>query len=206
MKKFFSLVEVTLAIAVVGIGIAGVMALFPVGFQASRDAIGDNYASSAAEQFISYFSRKCNDPTLDDLSDPVDDTSKDFWEECIMWDNNTASNFADDVDGSIPTTKPTVADETAATFSATPVDGNIFPSDNQQLYRLKAGSTTVIDFHATVRIWRSRINGLWIFEANSDIPYAIATRINVEISWPVEKPYDKREKRYYTTELFRQAD
>ncbi|HBC85408.1 MAG TPA: hypothetical protein DCZ94_00485 [Lentisphaeria bacterium] len=203
MKKLFNLVEVTLAIAVVGIGIAGVMSLFPVGFQASRDAIGDNYASCAAEQFISFFSRKCNDPT--DLG-----SGKDFWETYISWDNGTASNFADDVAGSILTTIPTAADETAITFSTTAVEGNIYPdsnaSPNPQLYRIKAGSSLVIDFHATVRIWRSQLNGLWIFEDNMDIPHAIATRINIEISWPVEKPYASREKRYYTAELFRQAE
>jgi hypothetical protein len=31
---------------------AGIMALFPVGFNATRDAIGDNYSSDFADQFL----------------------------------------------------------------------------------------------------------------------------------------------------------
>ena len=38
--KNFTLVEITLAI-----GMAGVMTLLPIGFNASRDAMGDNYSS-----------------------------------------------------------------------------------------------------------------------------------------------------------------
>ena len=50
----FNLVEVALAMAVVGMGIAGVMALFQLGMQQSRDAVGDNYAADSAEQFITF--------------------------------------------------------------------------------------------------------------------------------------------------------
>lgn len=53
-RKMFNMVEVTLAIAVVGIGIAGIMGLFPAAIQSSRDAIGDNYASDVSNQFLSY--------------------------------------------------------------------------------------------------------------------------------------------------------
>ena len=48
----FTLIEITLAIGIVAIGMAGVMALFPIGLNASRDAIGDNYSSSISEQFL----------------------------------------------------------------------------------------------------------------------------------------------------------
>ncbi len=204
MKKFFNLVEVTLAIAVVGIGVAGVMSLFPVGFQASRDAIGDNYAADAAEQFISYISRKCNDPTKNYSS-----STQSFWDCFITDDKDTIDDLSDDVDGILTSTKPTAANETAASWETTPIEGNIYPTNpigTGQLYRIKAGTASVTDFHATVRIWRSQVKNVWLFEQNRDIPYSMATRLNVEISWPVEKPYDTREKRFYSVELFRQAE
>jgi hypothetical protein len=197
MKKFFNMIEVTLAIAVVGLGMTAIMGLFPVGFQASRNAIGDNYSANAAEQFMAYIARKCNDPTVI--------ATKTAWDSLISWDQlGTPNNFADDVDGSISITIPTAADEDS-NFSLTAVEGNIYPHlTNTQLYWIKSGSSTVTDFYAAVRIWRSQITGLWLFDQNADIPYTIATRLNVEISWPVDKPYASRDKKYYCIELFRQ--
>ena len=175
MRKFFNMIEVTLAIAVVGLGMAGIMALFPVGFQASRDAIGDNYASNAAEQFMSYFSRVCiNDPN--------------FWDNYIRVAGIES--------------RPSISDETGCTV---PVEGNIYKHSTVskvQVYTIKAGSLTVTDFHATVLIWQSKIKNMWFYNHSEDLPYEVATRINVEISWPYEKPYAQREKRYYTIELF----
>ena len=202
MKKFFNLVEVTLAIAVVGIGIAGVMSLFPVGFQASRDAIGDNYAATAAEQFISLIARKANDPTLDDPVDPGDDPLKDFWDENIV--------------GAIGTSIPdSGGDPLLSTFplalggatNAPVLEGNIYPSSDAGVFRIKGGNANVTDFYATIRIWKSQVQDVWIFSQNSPpIPYDYAARLNIEVSWPVEKPYAVREKRYYCTELFRQLN
>ncbi len=203
MKKFFNMIEVTLAIAVVGLGMAGIMSLFPVGFQASRDAIGDNYASNAAEQFMAFIARKCNDPTIIEVGPP----SKDFWEKYIGWDHDTPTDFSDDldIDGSFTTSPPTPISEESNCIM--PVEGNIYRHTDltkTQIYAIKVGSSTVTDFNATVRIWRSKLTGLWLFDQNADIPYSTATRLNVEISWPVEKPYAQREKRYYCVELFRQ--
>jgi type II secretory pathway pseudopilin PulG len=56
-KKYFNMIEVTLAIAIVGLGIAGIMSLFPVGLNATRDAVGDNYAADSAEDFLNYISQ-----------------------------------------------------------------------------------------------------------------------------------------------------
>ena len=188
------MIEVTLAIAVVGLGMAGIMSLFPVGFQASRDAIGDNYAANAAEQFMAYIIKKCNDQTVTGGKTP--------WDSLIKWDQlNTPNIFTDDVDGSILAAIPAETDD----FSTIAVEGNIYTHNtNTQLYRIKAGNSTVTDFNATVRIWKSQITGLWLFDSAADIPEVIAIRLNVEVSWQADKPYTARDKRYYCVELFRQ--
>ncbi|HRU02447.1 MAG TPA: hypothetical protein P5239_12180, partial [Victivallales bacterium] len=55
----FNMVEIALALAVIGIGIAGVMALFPVGFNSVRDAMAENYSADIAEEFLAQISREC---------------------------------------------------------------------------------------------------------------------------------------------------
>ena len=54
-RRFFNMVEITLALAVVGIGITGIMAMFPPAIQASRDSIAENYSADAASLFLSSY-------------------------------------------------------------------------------------------------------------------------------------------------------
>lgn len=191
-KRFFlfNLVEVALAIAIVGLGITGIISLFPVGIKATNDAIGENYSSFVANRFLGYLARMCNNPAKS-----YGTSTRDFWEEYI--------SPAPDVE--IPDEIPLEADETSATFESSPIEGGIFSSDNPGLYRIKQGSSSYTDFHATIRVWKSQIENMYIYNVNYPaIPYDYAVALNIEISWPVEKPYSIREKKYYRIEIFRQ--
>ncbi len=188
-KSRFNLVEVTLCIGVVAIGISGVMSLFPVGFNATRNAIGETYSTFAAHEFITYIARNCNNPAKSYGSG-----ARDFWEEYIYPAPSAG----------MPETIPSEADENAAAFTAVP-GSPIYVSDNPGLFRIVQGSSGTTDFHATVRVWRSRIENLYIYNQNvPEISYQYAAQLRVEVSWPVEKPYAQREKRYYFKEVFRQ--
>ncbi|MBN1864644.1 MAG: hypothetical protein JW808_07060 [Victivallales bacterium] len=189
IRSLFNLVEVTMCIGVIAVGISGVMSLFPMGFNASRNAIGETYSTFAAHEFISYIARNCNNPAKSYGSG-----ARDFWEEYI---------YPAPASG-IPETIPSEADENDATFSAVP-NSPIYASDNPGLYRIEQGSSGIIDFRATVRVWRSKIENLYIYNQNvPEISYQYAVQLRVEVSWPVEKPYAQREKRYYVKEIFRQ--
>lgn len=50
----FNLIEITMAIAVVGIGIAGIMALFPPAIEANRSADNQNYLGQVSETLMGY--------------------------------------------------------------------------------------------------------------------------------------------------------
>jgi len=50
MKKRFNLIEITLAMAVLALGMTGVMALFPVGFKANNESVGTNNAVLVANK------------------------------------------------------------------------------------------------------------------------------------------------------------
>ena len=56
-KKYFNLVEVALSIGILAIGVTAILALFPVGFDRSRQAIGENYCAEAADSLFSYIAR-----------------------------------------------------------------------------------------------------------------------------------------------------
>ncbi|HBC88040.1 MAG TPA: hypothetical protein DCZ94_13910 [Lentisphaeria bacterium] len=187
---YFNLIELTIAIGVVGIGFTGIISLFPEALKTTRDAIGENYSSYVANQFLIYIARSCNDPTNN-----YQGNTKDFWEEYIY--------PADTLP--IPESCPTGADETAATFATSAEEGGIYTSDNPGIYRVRQGTSNLVDYQATIRIWKSTIKNMYIYNQNySEIGYEYAVNLNIEISWPSEKPYGNREKRYYMMEIFRQ--
>ena len=54
----FSLVEVTLAIAVVAIGLVGIMALFPLGMDAVRQAADSTQMMAIGQDYIAYYQQE----------------------------------------------------------------------------------------------------------------------------------------------------
>ena len=54
LRKGFNLIEVTMAIAIVGIGIAGVMALFPPAIEANKVSDTENYLGGVADTFMNF--------------------------------------------------------------------------------------------------------------------------------------------------------
>ena len=53
-RSGFNLIEITMAIAIVGIGIAGVMALFPPAIEANKAANNENYLGIVSNSFLGY--------------------------------------------------------------------------------------------------------------------------------------------------------
>ena len=195
-KRLFNMVEVTLAIAVVGIGVSGIMALFPVAITSSRDAVAQNFCADGVDQFITIVNAIAN-KTPD-------------------W-TNTASymyKINDDPSAVLVATY----EESTTSDSGWGNIGNIyFPSAtpsvtdfNRGAARLKMGS----DFAAGIRFWKSPIDGLFLngqtvnfsnitaFGGTATDKYKYGLVLHVEVSWPVQKPYANREKRYYSYELF----
>ena len=52
--QFFNMIEVLLALTVIAIGMTSVLGLFPVGLNASRNAIAQNCSADVADQLITY--------------------------------------------------------------------------------------------------------------------------------------------------------
>lgn len=179
INKFFNLIEVTLAIAVVGIGIAGIMSLFPVALNSSRDSVANNYSSLIADQFITYLTMKANTLT---------------WLPSI----NANPGIPE-----IPTAKPTT-DDSSVSWTPVATGSNISSGSlgSDKIYKITQGSAAVIDFSAVVRIWQGPVNDMHILGWTGALERDFANRIFVEVSWPLTATYDKRLKRCYMVELF----
>ena len=64
-RRFYSMIEMALAIGVVAVGMISVLALFPVGLDANRDAVAESYAADAADMFLNFFAQSLkSDPTV----------------------------------------------------------------------------------------------------------------------------------------------
>lgn len=176
IKKCFNMVEITLAIAVIGIGVAGVMSLFPVALNASRDAIGNNYAPDIADQFLSYVSMQCN--------------------------NDWNTNISTTASGGIITETVPANDDGGTSWTATSIS-SIYTCATPGLYKVAQGSAGgVVDFSAAVKVWKTQIKGIYVYGASYDLTYQYGAQLHVEVSWPIEKVYAQREKRYYSLEIF----
>ena len=174
--KLFSMIEVTLAIAVVGIGIAGIMAMFPVAIQSSRDAVAQNYIADGVEQLSTVITTLSNGET-----------------------NWTSGSLI----GGMPTTLAGCSgNETACT---TPYGSIYLPGVNFQsgTAMLKMASTNGNDFSAGIRFWKTPIQNIYLNQQNLNMPdTTYGAGIYMEVSWPAAKPYALREKRVYYYELF----
>ncbi len=198
MRKYFNMIEVTLAIAIVALGMAGILALFPVGFQSARDSVGDNYVNDASQLFLSYIKLRAKE----DISIPP----------ATQTQVNIDSVW-DDVIDVIPLTKPDAptpsidtTDPSLSVWTQAEVP-NLYYCGTDGLFRIYSGSG-LNDFKAGVRVWKTRIvspilnqaGTAWIY--NSPY-YTEACGLNIEFSWPVEKPYAQRTKRFFYYEIFK---
>jgi len=176
--QYFNIVEIALALAIVGIGIAGIMSLFPVALNASRDSVGDNNAPDVAEQFLSYSEAMA-------------------YADTTSWDTaGFVFNLPD---------YASIATSDDFTPSGAAVAGNIYQGTTGK-FKVMQKTGDIVDFSAIVRIWKAQITNLNLEKDTSiigtSIPYKFGAVIYVEISWPAEKPYSAREKRLYYLELF----
>ena len=210
MKRHpFNLVEIALATAVLGVGVASVLALFPVGAATSRSSVAENTIADVAEFFFSYFQNQYQKG----------------WSA-----NGTRSDFA--TDEKCPSFAATPSDDDVpkgnSGFSAVPnIPGLLVHSTNPQYYLYRQGDEDHgIDFEAMVRVGRvaGNVNTLR-YPLLALTPSSTATDVLsnsgnaknadrrtltekclvslvLEFSWPIDAPWSEREKRLYRLDFF----
>jgi len=218
IRSFFNLIEVTLAIAIVGLGVASIMAMFPVGISASRDAVAQNYCANTADEFIAAINAIISGKNgwksifidtggFQNVSNAVEPT--DIKEKYIYPAGSTSTSlggrsdsdiFFDDITPNLGTGfaivqfGPRAKDKGPATATG---EQATFPATGW------AGTDAVSDFLGVIRFSKSKISNVWLNGDNTaEVEWDYGAVINIEISWPLAKPYAKREKRYYSYELY----
>ena len=224
----FTLVEVTMAIGVIAIGMMGIMALFPVGFQATKRAIGDNYSSELADQFMNLVAMQCK--AYED-SDGDGNPEIDGWGEWITngprlggsgfkigsklatyakcGDSETHPNWPGIRANRI--SKGAVLFPQIGIYDIHPA----YPDDaNNGMFYFEMKTGGIVDFSGYIFAWVERIpfdmDGNGTIDVNSELykgndeglPIEKAVRLCVEINWPAGVPYAKREKRYYSMDIY----
>ena len=227
VSRRYNLVEVILALGVVAIGVVSIMALFPIGANASRDASMETYAANVSDEMLQFVKYRLKEVGENDTQDDIDDR----WEDLVGKTGAT---------GVITETKPTKAkldvDVTKLNDTGvwktpdTSIFGNIFSDThtiyqhdtNKQVFQLlghrntddiKLGDTNDsdstkdfaqnVDFRAIAYIWKEQIVIDQTQADDSKISYEAGARIIVRVTWPAEIPYDARQKADYVLEVFK---
>jgi hypothetical protein len=196
--KYFSMVELVLAIAVAVLGVFAVLALLPVGMNASRDAVADNYLPDMAEQMLTFIQMQ-------------NDCDIDFAENVLPAARPSSSG---DADGYF------YPDE--GTWGASIFGGSRNEAGGLVLETSVAGEYLVVqqvvidgievpEFAGVMKVWRAPslldedIVAPAVGGADPADNYKYHNVI-VEISWPAELPYQRRVElgntRIYSMELF----
>ena len=207
----YNLVEVILALGVVAIGVVSIMALFPIGASASRDAAMETYSSNAADEMFHMlqFMALNDGTTLDDSwnkwikNDTQLETSKPDYDEANTekdkWER--LGDTTKGIDSNIFKTKSTKKGvfllishhDSSADKDATLADAGDTESDSTITYEK-------VDFRAVVLAWKEKVREDPT-DASKDIDFDEAAKLVIEVSWPEEMPYAARQKRYFSYEI-----
>jgi len=200
-KRFFNMIEVMLALAVSAIGITAIMGIIPLGLKANRDAMSDTFAADIANSYFAQLS----------IDRAKASSFSDFVTNKIPFTDVSASKESMTVDGKTiyfyknPDT-PAPKSSDAKFMHAFDKDGVDFDtskwSDDHYIRAYvgkKNGSTEVMpDFVADLCGWMCYPTDITEAEgAQTDL-----IRVYLEVSWPINAPYEKREKRVFVREFF----
>jgi hypothetical protein len=210
MKKnkifaFFNMIEIALAMAVIAFGMTSLLALFPVGLNASRNSIAENYCSDAVEQFMAYIKfyaekSQTNYTALFPNDGIKDNVTRDNT-VCAAIDSTSNEQFLADFYNGV-TTKREDANLNIYKYPCTGLGDVYFVLQGPQ-------GSTKYDFSAMFYVWKTPVT-TWVYDGSwkedKDESYANYAGLNIEVSWPVAMPYKDRQKRYYYIEIKNPAD
>ncbi|WP_294435776.1 hypothetical protein [uncultured Victivallis sp.] len=221
IRKYpFNMVEIALAMAIIAIGLSGILVLFPVGINASKSAIADNNLADIAEYIMGYLQAGCNADWIQNAN-AAEGTSPTF----SFAEQFPVKDDEDEVLNSDQTGISLDSDGDPNGFSEVSDFPNLFYGDSHKVFYYRQMTGDVVDFAAVIKIWR--VNGIDFMVPKYDstatpptiiqeVPSATdAEEINkiknyarsfyIEISWPVELPNEEREKRIFRLDIFNQA-
>jgi hypothetical protein len=209
-KSYFSIVEIALALAIVGLGMASILALFPVGLSASRNAISNTLASQVAEEFMSFIKAKAELNTTNYDAILAEIPEQDVVGELKNEMNNAIALSEDETSQFLRDFKDGVLDDDSD-YTVISKWGNIYRSkhpDRKFVYIIlqrAEDSSLAPDFSAAVLIYKAPLDyaqsggGTGSNVINWTPPMTEIMALHVEVSWPLNKVYRDRDKRNFYT-------
>ena len=190
-RSAFNLIELTLAIAVVGIGIASIMALFVPAIDSTKNAIADNYAPDVVNTFVSYLTASLKQDNSSWENRGINTPNSLFHGDILK---DTVSGFEN------PNLQGITYDPVAEWTEIKGFSG-LYTTTENGVFGVKTGGG---EFTGYLCVWRKQITDFYNPEGETieEIGTDKALRICFELSWPAGTPYEARERRLYTIELF----
>ena len=179
-KQFFNLIEIALAIAIIAVGMSSVLVLFPAGLNAVNSAAADSSAPDAVQYLAGY----------------VESRIRHEWNSSATRTSNTVTN--------LPTAKPGAAES----WNASPISNTpIYTSSTNGLFKYeqthRVNGVDIVDFSAAARVWKTDNNHISV--PGQSVPTNWNTgsvTIFIEVSYPLEKPYEERDTQIYRLDLY----
>ncbi len=197
----FNMIEVILALVIVLLGVISLMALFPIGHNATQDAIGRNAAADAGNQFLGYFSSKVKERWALANTLPISKAGPE--EANLVWQSADANQIFTGVKG-LALFYNDEDNDGKFDYTITATD---LSRDESGIFMLQQRTAQNLDdFSAILRVWKtpSQYNALSGAVTSSEaIPLSSGLTLNVEVSWPAHLAYDKRQKEVYQMDVFR---
>lgn len=212
-RQDFTLVEIMIALALLGVGLVAVLGIFPIGVATTRDAMAESTATDAADQTLHMIRRmaKCSLPghvaggcgsacawktTIDDGDEVPPETDLAAAPESSLDFTPTADNYqnAEMFTGGTMIKKP--GSRGIYKLIRYRQAGGAHTSHGEPYYK---PDTDELDFEAIAVLWKSKSP---LVAPDDPSPYSKAAVVNMEISWPAHLPPEKRTKATYSLELF----
>lgn len=184
----FSMIEVVLGLGLIAFGLISIAALFPVGLRANQAAVGETYAAEYADQFLHLFRARLISP------------------------DNGQANWTD-LAVALPESKPLGAEPAPgsadwSTWLQQGIATYQVAGENGEFHRIRQSGLAAEDvqFSAVCRVWRTPVS-ITRFQSGSWSTLTFTAQqaigLNVEISWPADRPYASRQKSLYQIEVYR---
>ncbi len=208
MKRQFTLVEVLIAMGVCVVGVCSIMALFPVGVSASRDASMAGLASNTADQLLHLAK------AIIVKEDNTEAQAADYFQKLTGFTDiyDTATYTATtkpgadvepaDEDGwnDITASSPDFAKLLKDYIAVMGGDLSIQTCAANGVYKVTKGGYD--DLECVVRVWVEPIEITVPTSRTGVACLPRSARFHTEISWPAQKSYAKRQTAEYTLDVY----
>ncbi|MCP3967938.1 MAG: hypothetical protein GY750_19310 [Lentisphaerae bacterium] len=213
IKKYFNMIEITLATGIVAVGMTSILSLFPVGLNVARNSIVEGLSASAVDQFITYVKFHCKNKTsyeslfgdgvgtTGSLKTTIDRKTDPAVKAAIKTNSdNFVTEFSNN-HNSMPSFKRVKG---LNIYNNNGVEGSL----GKVFFAVQGGeNANKLDYSAMILAWKQPVDNYnWdvatsAYVQDTDSNYLKSAGLCIEVSWPAIVDYADREKRYYYVEI-----